>query len=222
MKTSLTIPFSGFYNSLWSEELEQVLERNFEYDNGHLISDRLFDRAQDSIDWKKAFIDLSKSYVEAFKDHFELKTLEFETLDSPQYYNFTTDRIFCFIDSEEVKQIHKYMTSDDLRLAKLKETIEENHTSRSGFCSFYPNSLEDWPEDISEWDSVHLATLLQSYIEIHENFEDGEWDMSIYYRLSENNSFDNAIDGATKDPKPFNIAYYLRERSDRKYRSKAA
>ena len=47
--------------------------------------------------------------------------------------------------------------------ATLKEAIAERHTSRNGFFSFYPNTLDAWPA-FDEFDANHRQTLLIAVI----------------------------------------------------------
>lgn len=204
-----TIPFHGFYDSFHSHELDNALEQIFSDSSGNPI-DGLVSRAFDKVDWGKAHLEYAKVFAEAFALRFGLKTLKFAELSSPKYYNFETDRIFCTIDESEVK-----MMFDTVDKQKLNDRIHERFTSRSGFISFYKNDLEDWKSDVTEWDINEVGTLLEVYIQSHEEYTE-EYE---YYLLDDvySSAYEIVSDCVT-DSRLFKIGDYLREREERQFR----
>lgn len=113
----------------------------------------------------KCYIDYAKEYTSALA-HFIAGeanapfSLEFEELTSPREYNFTTDKIFARISPEQVQWLFNNTDTPVLR-----QHITDKHSSRDGFISFYPNTLEEWPANVLDWDEIQLGTLLEAYIE---------------------------------------------------------
>ena len=122
MKLLTTVPFSGFYESIHSEAIDNV-----EY---------------------------AKAYVR------EMSTgLEFDSLDSPEYYNFSTDRIFAKISLENAQALLNNVDKD-----RLKEVCKEHFTSYDGFISHYDTDWKQWGE-IQDWDHNQLGALLESFLD---------------------------------------------------------
>jgi hypothetical protein len=171
----IQIPFSGFYESVHDQQLDQAQERDAEYfasrDNDSYpnavgmeesdLNEILFEMA----DWHKAHTSYAERYTNNFTGYVKQETgmdlgLVFEKLDSPRFYNFETDRIFAFIPVPVAEQLRAAVT-----LGNLAEVIKERHESRSGFCSFYTTDIEEWTaKPVAEWDSVELSTLLIAWM----------------------------------------------------------
>lgn len=185
-----TIPFAGFYESMWSHGLERAEEMHLEYleqEEGVAML-----ASADAI-WKasdyramcnyvaRKYVDYLNDYI---KDEFDLDLdLKFESMQSPREYNFETDRIFCEISEENVRKLREAVSDPALRLA-----IKERFTSRSGFISSFPNHLEDWPP-LEQWDHNELGTLLVALLDDAE-----DWDWKIWEGMQDRNVFDTAFD----------------------------
>jgi hypothetical protein len=148
-KKLITIEFfSGFYESIhgaqFDNEIEQYLEEN--------------DKTSDDIDYTCDFKAYSKEYVNQLNSEIDLN-LEFESLESPKYYNYSTDRIFCNINSADIEKLAEYRNKPIFA-----ELIKSRFTSRDGFSSFYSNEVADWIEKpLAEYDHNELAVLLDCY-----------------------------------------------------------
>lgn len=166
------IPFEGFYDSYASELVDQALGlSDGDYDmwiednpKGKSETDdsyrdrreAYFEKLRDEADYKGMQIEFCKEYVEEFSKDNGIK-LEFESLDSPKFYNFTTDRIFCFIHPDEVSRLVKIV--DRKALAEL---IKEKFTSRDGFSSHYASTFEEWKiDDIENLDHNMIETIIE-------------------------------------------------------------
>lgn len=192
MSKIINIPFQGFYESLFSDELDNVQDQFVEYEvekNTGLDPRELHDAIYKSADYGKAFDYIARRYVDYFNDY--LKTeyeldldLKFESMQSPEEYNFTTDRIFCFISEENVRKLRAFVAEDELRLA-----IKTRFTSRSGFISSYSNDLEGWNRDPTTWDYNELGTLLVALLSDSEGY-----DRDIFEDMLDHNVFDTAFD----------------------------
>ncbi len=159
------IPFTGFYESEHASMIDDEINMIFETDdNGgtHAVPDDLYKYA----DYKGMFTDYAKLYAEVFADHFEEETgvkldLEFESMTSPKFYNFETDRIFAHISTKAIQDM--FTLSEDENHISLKKVIADRHTSRSGFHSFYSNDPEEWlSKSVTDWDNIELETLIHA------------------------------------------------------------
>lgn len=213
MKTiNVTIPFSGFYESLHDSELDTTLERMFSDDNGDAI-DGLVSRAYDAVQWRAVHTAYAKSYAERFAHEFEIAGLAFESLQSPREYNFTTDRIFVDVPADEMARILSVTPRE-----RLDAVAAEMFTSRSGFMSFYSPDVDDWG-DSSDWDHNQWGAVLRAYV-LH--MRDGEeFDSWAEYSLMEDDFCNGACDewmfaDATPEFRRIDRVHaYLRQRGER-------
>lgn len=191
----IQLPFSGFYESLWSGEIDQVAEQEAEHfaderqqEEGiakelRLSADEFSSILFDVTDYGAAYLDVAKRYVQEFNDIASDETgialsLEWESMSSPREYNFTTDRLFAHIPIEAVEALFALSASEDHK--RLRACIVERFTSRDGFSSFYSNDLDDWlDKSVSEWDHNELGTLLMCLVERED------LDMDIFYAIGE-------------------------------------
>ena len=156
------LDFPGFYESLLSQALDDVEEREVE----HIVETHGLDEttvaeafwthseyakgfhliARDSVDWLNHVLEDTGI------------VLAYESMESPREYNFSTDAL--------------YVTVNDIELlasltdpAKFEATIKEHFTSGPGFHSFYSNDIEAWrAKPYAEWDHNELGTLLTAYL----------------------------------------------------------
>ena len=49
------------------------------------------------------------------------------------------------------------------KLKELEKKIEDRFTSRSGFISFYKNSIDLWTKDFKEWDCNMIGTCFELF-----------------------------------------------------------
>jgi len=206
MKTETTIPFSGFYESVHSQHLDDAFETMISDDRGD-IHPGLFDRAFDAIDWNKARHAYAEFYCDCFARLFGI-TLTYADMVSPREYNFQTDRIFAQIDLAEVRRLYSLVDHNELR-----KLAKERFTSRDGFSSFYSPNINTWGE-LETWDHNKVGTLVEAFIVTHDNYFE-HWDWEVVGR----DYVYTVIDGAITDGRPFTLADYLRDRGNRKYRS---
>lgn len=166
------IPFAGFYESIFSELCESQLHYMTECPEKLTGEecDELASLAYDVQDFSALRHDVAREYAGAFSEWFKEETgfdlgLQFESMTSPREYNFTTDRIFCFIAPDTVKRLYRKETNKDIFAAVVKERF----TSRDGFASFYSNDLTEWliegkPES---WDHNQIETLIIAKLKQH-------------------------------------------------------
>jgi hypothetical protein len=133
-------------------------------------------------DYRSIFYSIARAYTNAFDRvvseelGIPLK-LEFDDMDSPREYNFSTDRIFCMVPLSAVEALMRRSAEEGHK--RLADCIEDRFTSRSGFSSYYSNDLADWLEKPLEiWDHNELGTLLRALMDDPE-----DRDLSVYYAV---------------------------------------
>lgn len=169
-----TIPFQGFYNSLYSYEIDSEIERTCEYyreeyglsDNeSEQIANGYLEKNQNEF-----YYNVSKYYAEQFIYELESETgitikANFESIQSPKEYNFTTDRLFIEMPQEQALLFIGYILNNHKK--ELEELIEQRFTSQSGFISFYKNTLEAWGEP-TKWDYNQIGTCFEVFAYLEE------------------------------------------------------
>lgn len=210
MKHLTTIPFCGFYDSIHSSELDRGLEQMFsDHDTGCDVNRDLVQRAYDLVDWRLVHTKYAKEYCENLAERLEIK-LEFDELNSPKFYNFTTDRIFAYISTADLMALRKRVDS-----ATLEKEVKQRFTSRDGFSSFYSNKLVEWPWSPKEWDHNQIGTLLEAVVED----EHGGWDQWKEYDLMAGSFCNGFIDNILSPglERLLNVHDYLETRKSREY-----
>jgi hypothetical protein len=156
------VPFSGFYESVHSQtfdDAEEQLSEGLEDETVGTLHERIFMGTTYSI----AYTKYAKAYVEAFADMIGVP-LEFESLQSPVFYNFETDRIFAWIADAGCAALTTRVLTDHRDI--LDTIAEAELTSRSGFASHYSPDVDDW----GDWDHNLLGLALEALAtDLHAN-----------------------------------------------------
>jgi hypothetical protein len=170
MKLITTVPFAGFYESYHSQRIDDAMEQlTWDYDGEPIpeVSSEVADKLYFTCDYTKLHRLYAKDYVEEIAQQTGLK-ITYESMQSPKEYNFTTDRVFAYIELEEVQRIYK-----ELDMEQLAAYIKKRFTSRDGFSSFYSPHLSEWDDsDLSKWDHNELGALVECWLE-ENNYDDG-------------------------------------------------
>jgi hypothetical protein len=194
-KLIINLPFEGFYDSKYSGEVDHIEEREAEYaeerqaEDGiapelHLEASDFSQVLFDCTDYSACYRAVSKAYVDGFNhvasEYLDLPlALEWESMDSPREYNFSTDRVYAHIPVNVVVALFARSAAEEHK--RLRETIKQRFTSRSGFISGYSNSLATWLErDVTEWDHNELGTLLIALLDGFEEAEGERLDWAVY------------------------------------------
>ena len=199
-----TVPFSGFYNSLHDSNLDLALERMFsDRATGCHVNKELYHRAFGSIEWGMVHAKYADEYTQQFAHEYGLTSLKFESLRSPKYYNFETDRIFAEISEEEVRRLLLSMSGEALAKA-----AKYRFTSCSGFISFYNPDVSTWGP-IEEWDHNQVGTVLVALA----------WDLDELTLMESaecNGKFDDWLySSSQKVHRLLNVHEYLQAREER-------
>lgn len=211
---SVTLPFSGFYQSLHDGALDNAVEQMFsDSATGTQRNEGLEQRLFNLCNFSQVHNSYAKAYAEAFAQAFGLETLKFEKLVSPREYNFDTDRIFAFIDGAELERLYQKVNRQSLA-----QLVTEKFTSCSGFHSFYSNDLADWGP-VSDWDHNQAGTLLEalaSQESMHGDFNQ-ETEFGLCEAFSANGWLESWLYEAAPGIKRLDKVYdYLQTRAARK------
>ena len=170
-KLESTIPFDGFYNSYISSDIEHQIGQQIEWDSD--IYDLNEDEQQ--ILWDN-YLSVNRSYfynqiaehysdlyIDALNERLEGFTLKatYKFFTSPKEYNFETDRIFIEIEENHCIEFIEHIVKNYKK--ELENKIQDRFTSRSGFNSFYKNSLNLWTQDYSKWDHNQIGTCFELF-----------------------------------------------------------
>ena len=170
-KLESTIPFDGFYESFISADIEYQMGQQIEWDcdiydlneseeeilyNNYLTVNTSYFYNQIAEDYTNLYIDALNERLKGFS----LKA-NYKCFESPREYNFKTDRIFIEIEENHAVDFIKYLVKNYKK--ELEKKIEDRFRSRSGFISFYKNSIDLWAKDFKEWDCNMIGTCFELF-----------------------------------------------------------
>ena len=170
-KLESTIPFDGFYESFISADIEHQMGQQIEWDcdlydlneseeeilyNNYLSVNTSYFYNQIAEDYTNFYIEILNRRLKGFT----LKA-KFNLFTSPREYNFETDRIFIEIEENHCIDFIKHIIKNYKK--ELEKKIQDRFTSRSGFYSYYENTLDLWTQDYSEWDHNQIGTCFELF-----------------------------------------------------------
>lgn len=150
------LPFVGFYGSQHDADLNYAVEAMFCNDQGEPCPG-LTDRVNGACDWQAVHHAFAREFAETYCEEAGIDGARFESMDSPAFYNFETDRVFIELPLEEARRMMRATLP-----ASLDQGARDRHTSRSGFISFYSANWRTWGE-VEGWDHNQLQTLIEAY-----------------------------------------------------------
>ena len=136
-KTLVKIPFSGFYNSIHDSIIDSALEYESEcYADNDKANDIILDLLNIN-HYNKIREELSKVFVEGINELFwyeyDIKlNLEFYSLKSPKFYNYSTDEIYCYIDNDKINELVALLDNEN----DFIEVLKDKYQSHDGFIVF--------------------------------------------------------------------------------------
>jgi hypothetical protein len=205
-----TIPFQGFYDSIHSEMIDYCEERDLSDENGDVsqgIAEAYW--ADNDVNYRQVFVEYAKAFTKTLADELETK-LEFESLQSPREYDFSTDRIFAYISYADLAKLIAATPSE-----AINSVAKGNFTSRSGFISSYSPLVATWG-DITQWDHNQIGTIVQAAVE-----NEGIQEIDLVSDYNCNGELSEMLYDAMgpKCRRLLRISSYLRERQERKHYS---
>tara|TARA_R100000697_G_scaffold121713_1_gene149439 strand:+ start:666 stop:1226 length:561 start_codon:yes stop_codon:yes gene_type:complete len=144
------IEFGGFYQSIHLDLIDHKIDSY--YENGNFP---LYDN--DNIDYKKTYDSYIESYAKEFESYIfnEYKlNIDFKniSLNSPEFYNFETDTIYCDVDKEQAQKLINHFNKNFEFLEHLKNRTK----SYDGYISFYT-----YDQAINNKDDILIMYLLE-------------------------------------------------------------
>lgn len=134
------INFGGFYHSIHSELIDQIVTDYICTDNEDNFDQKMYD----NFNWKEAHEKYCIEYLDKFEDwltdELELKEtpqIEFKELISPRFYNYTTDKIAAVISEENAQEICQAVINSEDYKEEFEEYLKERTTAVSGYILFY-------------------------------------------------------------------------------------
>ena len=210
-----TIPFSGFYESHHSGEIDRTLEMMLSDSSGcSPASERISEEIWGHV--STPMVAYTKAFVESFqamlKDKAELDIpITWESVQSPREYNFGTDRLFATVSLKSVRAMMRKVDK-----AVLDRVAKERFTSSDGFISHYSADVKSWGSVIN-WDHNQVGTLVAALV---VQFFGDDWEWNITEDWNSNGDLDNWVYAALDDEgkRLVKLADYLRSREERQYR----
>lgn len=175
--------FGGFYESVWDNEINDLVDYEVERLEIETIGDYFID-----------YIDYAKGIVKAIDQALSSSSLdlgidmEFQSLYQPREYNFETDSI----NVKLTLDFDKFISM----VAKYKEKIipilRERYSSRDGFVSYQSSDFYEWFYDLSnnfENEEYKVGAMLEILCNIEEVTTD-----DVYEAFTTNDHVGNYID----------------------------
>ena len=164
--------FNGFYNSIFEadgedEEIQHINEEREKIDLEPIEYDDC------KWDYKEYNLRVSEKCVEVIEEELnDLLNIDikvtFESLQSPKYYNSSTDSINVEIEVENLDVILAYLEKEKENFAKY---IKERYSSYDGFMSFMSNDSDVWVEDINNGEDLsHRLGAVLDFILVNEGY----------------------------------------------------
>ena len=170
-KLESTIPFCGFYYSFIDADIDHQIEIDTEYYSElydlNESEEELLCNSFLNINSYKFYNQIAKDYtnfyIDALNERLKGFTLKatYKCFESPREYNFKTDRIFIEIEENHCIEFIEHIVKNYKK--ELEKKIEDRFTSRSGFISFYKNSIDLWTKDFKEWDCNMIGTCFELF-----------------------------------------------------------
>ena len=132
-KTLVKIPFSGFYNSIHDSIIDSALEYESEcYADSEKANDIILDVLNIN-HYDKIKEELSNVFVESINELFWYEYdinlgLEFDSLKSPRFYNYSTDEIYCYIDNDKINELVVLLDNENDFIEVLKAIDNKDYS----------------------------------------------------------------------------------------------
>jgi hypothetical protein len=155
-KFIITAPrFSGFYDDGELYDIEYICDlksEDAELDRQLMESDLYdcyCDKIASFIDYKSTYQNVAKKLVdEIYRDELGkfAEKVEYAYLWSPQYYNYSTDKIYMEVTMSD-KKLHRIENQCFNKMADLFDNfLKENFSSYDGFISFIENKIDEFKD----------------------------------------------------------------------------
>ncbi len=158
---NLNVNFGGFYNSEHENFVEYAVNDYNADDQGKTteeINNKIYDMDYNDF-WGKLYKLYAIDYIDILNEEVGLN-LKFENIDSPKFYNYSTDIFICSnFKKYNLFTLKRYIISNDLQ-KELKEELRRVTTSASGYIAFY--SIDEIIEDVELYGMTLLDVIINS------------------------------------------------------------
>lgn len=151
--------FPGFYESVLDGMIDSEIEMEME-GGGEDRPAKTWEEVDKVANYAAARLAITQEWVKAFAAETGLE-MEFESLDSPREYNFTTDRAFVHLPAFTLEKLEAARNSPEFAAI-----LTEWFTSYDGFFSSYSPEIEnkEWQKPLADWDHNQLSALIAGYV----------------------------------------------------------
>lgn len=131
MRIEFNLNFGGFYESIHSYMIDDSIANYYDKDIDDIYeNDKIYDQIDFKAMQKNYCIEWLNEYLKIVDNH-NLLGVKFKGIESPEYYNYETDKINASINESIVDRLIKNANHD------LIEYINQNSQSYDGFHSHY-------------------------------------------------------------------------------------
>ena len=116
-----SINFGGFYYSIHRDILDSELE--------------CLGYADEAINFEATHEAYCKNYIKVLNNILDTD-ITFKALNSPKFYNYSTDFIDVELSKKDILKLFKYIKEEDLK-QEVFNIIKDASTSKSGYIAFY-------------------------------------------------------------------------------------
>lgn len=152
----------GFYESvLFNSDMEYEINQSNQLDCESEDMDYV---KREVKDFKGYCNDVCKEITDGLlepiltKDEEICDSVEFDSLSSPRYYNFTTDKLNLKLNIDLELLRDMILSNEDMKQG-FDDYLKTCYSSRSGFCSFVANNIKDY---FDKWE--YLDVMIDYYI----------------------------------------------------------
>lgn len=130
--------FPGFYNTLFEcDESNVIYSYNQENGTNYEYDDFEWDYSEYE---NQIAINCCKAIEKLLKENNIIKSIKFQKVVSPKYYNFSNDSINIEVELNLGELVCFIANNKD----SFSQYIESNYTSCDGFISFHSNDSDEW------------------------------------------------------------------------------
>lgn len=206
LKNQINVPFSGYYESEYSRLLDNITEldedtiainHGYDYQIHGNVNDFITknnidiyteqSEHEEKLNYPKMKEVINKIYVEEYIEQFNNETnlnlsFMYKDMESPKYYNFSTDRLFATISEQDKEKLYNFARDN---ISAFRRVLLEHCNSYDGFISSYSNDVNEWlGKPFSDYDHNELNILLYVAIDVcNVNIDD--FNNSIYEAVHE-------------------------------------
>ena len=199
-----TAIFEGFYESnLFNSDTEYYLNEYLQDDEHSKTYEIDFIPYCESV--ASYAVELLKDYCILFQENKIIKEMKYISLDSPRFYNYTTDKLNIEIDFN-INKLKRFIKNNktDFNLY-----LKDNFTSYDGFISFIENNYNDFMNKLYS-DSTEKARNLNVMLEYYiltciyesnwQDIKESDWNNTEYhnklYQAATESQYEYAIQAA--------------------------